>query len=285
MLSRRLAIRRMWRAARRTPLAVLGASLVLLFAIIAACASWIAPHDPLAQDLGASLQPPSPAHALGTDELGRDILSRLLVASRVDLLIALGGIFLALAIAVPTGLAAGYLGGRVDTIVSSLTDSLLTFPTLVLAVILVSLVGSGGTSLVLAVALTTAPSIARVVRGLALELRGQEFVDAARALGAGHDRVVLRHILPNTVGRVVVISSVLASQSILTVTALGFLGLGIQPPAPEWGTMLAKSRTHLASAPHLMVFPGLAISGFVLGMNLIGDVLRDVLDPRTQWST
>jgi len=123
------------------------------------------------------------------------------------------------------------------------------------------------------------------VRGLALELRGQEFVDAARALGAGHDRVVLRHILPNTVGRVVVISSVLASQSILTVTALGFLGLGIQPPAPEWGTMLAKSRTHLASAPHLMVFPGLAISGFVLGMNLIGDVLRDVLDPRTQWST
>ncbi len=268
---------------RRTPLAMVGTILVLFFVIVAVASPWTAPQDPLLQNLGNVLQSPTHEHLLGTDELGRDTLSRVLVASRVDLLIALLGILLALVFAVPMGLAAGYLAGSTDTAVSAVTDSLLTFPTLLLAVILVSLLGSGSTSLVLAVAFTTFPSIARVVRGLTLEIRNQEFVEAVRALGAGHGRVLARHILPNTVGRVVVVSSVLASQSILTVTALGFLGLGVQPPAPEWGNMLAKSRTYLMFAPHLMLFPGLAISGFILGVNLVGDVLRDFLDPRTQW--
>jgi len=258
--------------------------LVLGFVAVAGLSPWIAPHDPLQQNLAGALQPSSRLHLLGTDDLGRDVLSRLLAASRVDLLIAGAGILCALALGVPLGLIAGYFGGRVDAAVSGITDSLLTFPTLILAVILVSLLGSGANSLVLAVTLTASPSIARVTRGLALELRDKEFVEAAKAQGMGIGRILRRHLFPNAVSRLVVVASVLASQSILTVTALGFLGLGVQPPAPEWGNMLVNSRTYLFSQPLLMLYPGLAISGFVLGINLIGDLLRDVLDVRTHWS-
>jgi ABC-type dipeptide/oligopeptide/nickel transport system permease subunit len=212
------------------------------------------------------------------------VLSRLLAASRMDLFIACAGILCALALGVPLGLIAGYVGGRADAALSAIIDSMLTFPTLILAVILVSLLGSGTTSLVLAVTLTAAPAIARVARGLAMELRDKDFVEAAKAQGTSVARILRRHLLPNAVGRVVVVASVLASQSILTVTALGFLGLGVQPPAPEWGNMLVNSRTYLLSQPSLMLYPGLAISGFILGVNLIGDMLRDVLDVRTTWS-
>lgn len=276
--------RRAVRIAARSPLALVGTVLVVGFVVLAALSPWITPHDPLQENLGGALQSSTFLHPLGTDDLGRDVLSRLLAASRTDLFIACVGILCAVVLGVPLGLVAGYFGGRIDAALSTIIDSLLTFPTLILAVLLVSLLGSGTTSLVLAVTLTASPSIARVARGLAMELRDKEFIEAAKAQGTSLARILRCHLFPNAVSQVVVVASVLASQSILTVTALGFLGLGVQPPAPEWGNMLVNSRTYLFSQPLLMLYPGLAISGFILGINLIGDMLRDVLDVRTPWN-
>jgi peptide/nickel transport system permease protein len=272
--------RRLVRSFFGAPLAALGTSVVLAYLGIAAAAPWLVPHDPLAQDLSSALSPPDRTHPFGTDSLGRDLLSRVIAAARVDLTITAGGTGIAAAIAVSVGLASAYIGGPADRVVSAAADSALTFPTLLLAVVLVNLAGNSLGTVIAAVAATATPALLRVVRSTVLQTATLEFIDAARATGAGPMRIVYRHLLPNIMGQAAVYTTLLASQAVLTVTALGFLGLGVQPPTPEWGAMLARSRTYLHAAPFVMLFPGLAIGGLVLGLNLLGDALQDAFDPR-----
>ncbi len=258
----------------------IGALIVVGFAFVAVAGHWLEPANPTAENLAAALLPPGPGHPFGTDPLGRDILSRLIAATAVDLWITGAGMVAALAIAIPAGLLAGHRGGRWDAIITSLSDGVLTFPTIVLAIAIVSLLGMGTTSLIVAVALTTAPQLVRIVRGLAIGLRDAPFVEGARAAGSGEARILGRHVLPNIIGSTLVAASLLASQAVLIAAALGFLGLGVRPPAPEWGTMLSDSRSYLLTDPSLMVLPGACIALFVLGLNMLGDGLRDALDPK-----
>jgi peptide/nickel transport system permease protein len=258
----------------------LGAAIVAAFVGIALARRWLVAASPTAENLSAALLPPGPGHPFGTDPLGRDVLARLLAATGVDLWITGAGTVAALAVALPAGLLAGYRGGRWDTLITAVSDGLLTFPTIVLAIAIVSLLGMGATSLVVAVALTTAPQLVRIVRGLAIGLRDAPFVEGARAAGSGEARLLARHVLPNIIGATLVAASLLASQAVLVAAALGFLGLGVRPPAPEWGTMLADSRPYLLTDPALMVLPGAGIALFVLGLNMLGDGLRDALDPK-----
>lgn len=274
---------RQFRRIAQVPSAALGGVVVASFLALGLLAPWLAPLDPFAQDLGTALHPPSSAHWFGTDELGRDLASRVIVAARVDLSVVVLGIAAATVLATPAGLIAGYFRGPADRIATAVSDLLLTFPSLVLAVVLVSLLGSGISSVVVAVALTTAPPLYRLVRGLVLQIALLDYIDAARAVGATHFRIISRHILPNLLGRTVVYTTLLGSHAILTVTALGFLGLGVQPPTPEWGNMLVTGRTYLGTAPWLTAFPGFMIILFILGLNLFGDALRDLLDPKLLW--
>ncbi len=267
----------------RVPAMAAGIVLVIGYIFLGASAPWVAPYDPTAQDLAVALQPPSSRHWLGTDDLGRDLASRVIVAARVDLAVVVLGVVLATAIALPMGLAAGFARGKTDRVLMGASDAALTFPSLVLAVVLVSLFGAGLQSVILAVGLTTAPALARLVRGLVLTTAQAEYVDAARALGAGPLRVIGRHILPNVAGRGIVYTTLMGSYAMLTVTALGFLGLGVQPPTAEWGNMLATTRTYLATAPWLLAAPGAAIVLFIFGINSLGDALRDLLDPKLLW--
>jgi ABC-type dipeptide/oligopeptide/nickel transport system permease subunit len=276
-------MRRRLRPLLRVPAIVGGAALVAAYLAVGLLAPWLTPHDPDEQDLLAALQPPSRAHWLGTDDLGRDLASRVIAAARVDLVVVVVGVLLAVVVAAPVGLVAGFAGGRTDRLLMTASDAALTFPSLVLAVVLVSLFGAGVRSVIVAVALTAAPALARLVRSLVLQTVYLEYVDAARALGAGAGRLIARHLVPNIVGRLVVYTTLMGSYAMLTVTALGFLGLGVQPPAAEWGNMLATSRTYLATAPWLLAAPGLAIVGFIFGLNLLGDALRDLFDPKLLW--
>jgi peptide/nickel transport system permease protein len=260
-----------------------GAVLIAGILLVAALAPWLAGRDPLEPDLAEFVQPPSAARWFGTDELGRDLWSRVLTAARADLTLVALGIAVAAALALPLGLLAGYIMGAFDRAVTALSDAVLTFPSLVLAVVLVSLFGAGLRGVVAAVGLTTAPALFRLIRALVLQTAALDFVDAARALGAGHAAILARHVVPAILGRVIVYTTLLGSHALLTVTALGFLGLGIQPPAPEWGNMLANARTYLGTAPWLTVFPALAIVAFILGLNLVGEALRDWLDPKLLW--
>ena len=263
-----------------TPLAAVGTGVVLGYLGIALAAPWLMPHDPLAQDLSSVLVPPGGPHPFGTDPLGRDLLSRIIAGTRVDLTITVVGSSLAAAIAVPAAITAAYVRGTVDRAVSAVADSALTFPTLLVAVILVNFLGNSMGTVIGAIAVTATPALLRVVRGAALQIATAEYVNAARATGAGPVRIMYRHLFPNIVGQAAVYTTLLASQAVLTVTALGFLGLGVQPPTPEWGAMLARSRTYLSTAPFVMLFPGLAIGGLVLGLNLLGDALQRAVDPQ-----
>jgi peptide/nickel transport system permease protein len=277
------ATRRRARRLLATPAVAGGLVLVGAILLIGLFGPWLAGRDPLEQDLAEFLQPPSSARWFGTDDLGRDLWSRVIMAARADLALVVLGIAVAVVLALPLGLVAGYFRGPLDRAITALGDAVLTFPTLVLAVVLVSLFGAGLRGVVAAVGLTTAPALLRLVRALVLQTAALDFVDAARALGAGHAAILARHVVPNILGRGIVYTTLLGSHALLTVTALGFLGLGIQPPAPEWGNMLANARTYLATAPWLALFPALAIVAFILGLNLLGEALRDLLDPKLLW--
>jgi ABC-type dipeptide/oligopeptide/nickel transport system permease subunit len=257
-----------------------GLCILLVFVFVSLFAAWIAPQAPEDQDLMSALQPPSAKHWFGTDELGRDLFSRVVHAARVDLAIAIGGVMLAYAVALPFGLLAGYYGGKTDRWISSVSESILTFPSLVLAIVLVSVIGTGISGLIVTIMVTQAPQLIRYIRGFVLQIRGMEYVEAARAAGSGTGYILFRHILRNTLGPTVVVLSLLASEAVLVAAALGFLGLGVQPPDPEWGTMLSRSRSYFTQTPHLMIFPGMAIALLILGFNLVGDGLRDMLDAK-----
>jgi ABC-type dipeptide/oligopeptide/nickel transport system permease subunit len=237
--------------------------------------------DPSEADLERVLQRPSAAHLLGTDWLGRDLLTRVLYGARVSFLIGILAVGLSAAIGVPVGLVSGYYGGVVDIAVQRAVDLALAFPGFLLALTLISVLGVGVLNVVVSVGLATAPIYVRLVRGVALSIKAQTYVEAALAVGAQPTRLMGRHVLPNCLAPVIVQSTLQLGTAILTAAGLGFLGLGVKPPTPEWGTMLGEGQTYLFSSWYIATFPGLAIFLTVMAFNLLGDGLRDALDPRT----
>ncbi len=254
--------------------------MVLAFVIVAVFADWIAPFDPRAQDLYSNLDRPSRAHPFGKDEFGRDIFSRVIHGTRISLAVGLGATAIAAVGGVLLGLGAGYFGGWIDTIVMRAMDVLLAFPGILLALAIVHILGPGLVNVTVAVGVFAIPTFARVVRGSVLQIRQLDFVAAARAQGAGDGRILAVHVLPNCFAPIIVLSTLRMATAILTAAGLSFLGLGAQPPTPEWGAMLAAGREFLRSAPHVAAFPGLAIMLMVLAFNMFGDGLQDALDPR-----
>jgi ABC-type dipeptide/oligopeptide/nickel transport system permease subunit len=269
----------------RSPVTVFGLALVLGFALLALGGPLVSGYDPIAPVLADRLQGPSPTHLLGTDDTGRDVATRLAHGARVSLLMGVLAMAISAGVGVPLGLLAGYLGGWWDLVIMRLVDLLLTLPSIVLAIAIVSSLGAGVASVIIAVGITTIPAFARLAQAAALTLRHLEFVQAARALGASTPRILAQHVLPNALPPLIVQASLGVGTTILTAASLGFLGLGVQPPAAEWGAMLSRGRTYIASAPLLVAFPGLAIALLVLGCNLVGDGLRDALDPRLRTLT
>ncbi len=260
--------------------ALLGTLLVALFLGVALAAPWIAPHDPLAQDLSARLLPPGPGHALGTDDFGRDVLSRVVWGSRVSLKLGVTAVLIALLVGGTVGLLAGFYGGWLDLLGMRLMDLMLAFPSILLAIVVVAILGPSLTNAMIAVGVMAVPQYARIVRASVLSVRGLEYVQAARALGASDARLLLRAILPNVLGPVIVTASLGLATAVLDAAGLSFLGLGAQPPTPEWGSMLSQGRELVLIAPWVLTAPGVAVFLSVLGFNLVGDALRDLSDPR-----
>jgi peptide/nickel transport system permease protein len=269
-----------WNRFKRNRAALIGLLAVLLGTLLAILAPIVAPYDPVKMDLAVSRQAPSLQNLLGTDELGRDILSRIIYGFRISLTIGLVSVAVGLSFGVLLGSPSGYFGGWLDIVVMRTIDVMMSFPTILLAIIVVTVLGPGLYNAMLAVGLAQVPLYSRLVRGLTLKLKGEDYVDAARALGASHSRIILRHILPNCLSPLIVQATLNIASAILSAAVLGFLGLGAEPPTPEWGAMLSSGRLYMRVAPHISIFPGLAIMVTVLAFNLMGDGLRDALDPR-----
>ena len=269
-----------WLHLRQHRLALCGASVVGALLIVALLAPLLAPQDPLRQDLYNRLQSPSITHPLGTDDFGRDILSRVIFGSRISLRIGLISISVALLAGSAIGLVAGYRGGVVDSLSMRFMDILLAFPSILLAIAIVAIIGPGIENVMIAVSIVMVPQFARLVRSSALSVREMAYIEAARALGSGELRLMLRGVLPNCLAPLIVQTTLSLGTAMLDAAGLSFLGLGAQPPTPEWGSMLSGGRELLLKAPWVMAFPGMAIFIVVLGLNLLGDGLRDALDPR-----
>jgi len=265
----------------RHRLAVLGAAIILTLVIVAAFGRALAPYDPLGMDFGAVFAPPGPEHLFGTDEFGRDIFSRILYGARISLQVAFIAVGISGTLGVLLGLLAGFLGGWLDELVMRFMDVLFAFPAVLLAITIMAILGRGVGNAMIAIAIVYVPIFARVTRGAVIGVRGREFVTAARALGKRPVGVMLRHVLPNALGPIIVQTSLSLAFAILAEAALSFFGLGTQPPEPSWGRMLAEGRGFLRQAPWMGIFPGLAIMVSVMGFNFLGDGLRDLLDPRS----
>ena len=272
--------REVWRRLRRHRLALAGAAVFLMVAGLALGAYWIAPYDPDAGDYAIALHAPDVQHPLGTDEFGRDILSRIIHGGRRSLLVGLVAVGIGLAAGVTLGSLAGYFGGRLDDLLMRVMDVLLAFPSLLLAIAIMALLGRGLNKAMIAIGIIAIPQYARIVRGSILSVKENDFVTAALASGASAGHVIARHLLPNVLAPIIVRATLGTSEAILDAAALGFLGLGVEPPTAEWGAMLARSREYIHTAPYVAAFPGLAITITVLALNLFGDGLRDALDPR-----
>jgi peptide/nickel transport system permease protein len=264
----------------RSRAAVVGLALTGIFILMAILAPVLAPHDPTMFTLGQQLRPPSATYPLGTDELGRDIFSRLLYGARITLLITLGAVLVSLVIGTVLGIVAGFLGGWTDTLIMRLMDVLLAMPGFLLAIAIIAALGAGTLNVVIAVGVFSIPAFARVARGSTLSVKQQDYVLSARALGAPPVAIMWRHVLPNVTPPLVVQTTLRLATAILTASGLSFLGLGPQPPTPEWGAMLSTGRNLITSSPQLATIPGLAILLVAIGFNLLGDGLRDALDPR-----
>lgn len=265
----------------RNRLAAAGAVVVLLLVVVAVFAPVLAPHSPRVQDYTAILQPPSEKHPLGTDELGRDVLSRLVFGARTSLLAGVIAVGVALLIGLPVGLASGYVGGFWDeAVVMRITDAMLAFPALILALAIAGVLGPSFENAMIAIGISLAPTFIRLARGQIIAEKNQEYVLAGRALGAGHLRQVARHLLPNILSPVLVQASLSVAAAVIAEASLSYLGLGTQPPDPSWGSSLRSAQGYLAIAPWLAYWPGIAIFVTVLAFNLLGDGLRDLLDPR-----
>ena len=270
----------LWRRLRKNRAAVVGAGIVGVFIALAVLAPVLVPYSPIQGALQDRLLPPSTTHWFGTDELGRDLFSRILFGARISLQIQIVAVVLALFVGVVLGSVGGYLGGRADDIIMRCMDVLLAFPSIFLALAIIAALGPGLFNLMLAAGISSIPAFARIVRASILSLKEREFVEAALALGSGTNRVMFRHLLPNCLAPLIVQSTLRMATVLLTASGLSFLGLGVQPPTPEWGAMLSNARSYLIVAPHVATIPGLAIMVVVVGFNLFGDGLRDTLDPR-----
>lgn len=265
----------------RRPLAVAGLLVALAFVVTAILAPLVAPYSAGATDFNSILTHPSRHHLLGTDELGRDVFSRIVWGSRASIEAGVFATLLALVVAVPIGVIAGYYRGWVDTVIARLTDVLLAFPFLIVAVGLAAILGPSLTNATIALGVGAAPGLIRIARGEALALREEDYVRAAVANGASDVRIIARHVLPNMLSTLIVQATVAIPAAIIGEAVLSFLGLGVQPPTPSWGVMLSDAQSYLSQAPSLAVYPGIAIFACSLSFNLLGDGLRDVLDPRT----
>lgn len=271
------------RLARRNPLAAIGVVLVIFFAICAAFAPWLAPYDPAHIDLATRLAAPSIRQICGSDELGRDILSRLIYGSRISMLVGSCVVAASLGIGLIVGSIAGYYGGRIDRFINIIVmNAFLSFPGILIAIAFVAFRGAGIFNLVLALSIGGWVGYARLVRAQVLAAREKEYVEAARALGATDLRILVRHVLPNIIQPVIVQAAIGMAGAILAEATMSFLGLGVPPPTASWGTMLNDGRSHLFDAPHLVIFPAIAVMLAVLSFNFIGDALRDLLDPRSR---
>jgi peptide/nickel transport system permease protein len=267
--------------AGNTP-ALIAAVLLALLLLTAGAGPFLVSYDPLAMDLDKLKQPPSKTHLLGTDSKGRDILSRVVSGSRISLSVGIIAAALSLGIGIFFGLIAGYFGGKIDTLLLQVFDIFLAFPSLLLAIGISAVMSPGLTSAMLAITLVGWAGFARLVRGITLSLKEQTYVEASRALGASPARILYRHILPNALPLLLVAGSLRVGGFILLEAALSFLGLGVQPPTPTWGSMISLNRAYINTAPWMVIFPGLAISITVISFNILGDFLRDKLDPRMQ---
>ena len=273
-------LKRMWYSFKKRKVAVLGMIIVLIYVFVAIFATYLAPYDPIKQDLTNMLQPPGGEHLLGTDEVGRDLLSRLIYGARISMQIGLRTIVIGFCFGTPLGLIAGYYGGKIDMIIMRAMDVLLSFPQMLLAMLFTSVLGTNLDNAILAVGLCNIPRFARTARSETLTVRANEYIEAARALGAKNGRIVYSHVLINILSPLIILATLNFGNAIITCAGLGFMGIGAQPPTPEWGAMLSNGRQYLLIAPHVTTITGLVIMFLVLGLNLMGDGLRDVLDPK-----
>ena len=277
--------RGLWRVTatffRRQPVGSIGLVLVLIFGLAGVFADWLAPYNPTANDFAAMTEPPSLAHWLGTDQLGRDLMSRILYGARTAFIVGLTSSLIGGFLGLVLGVGSAYFGGQIDLWLQRVIDIVMAFPAIIMALAIVSIFGTGLHNVILAITIPGIPRCARVVRSSALAIREVPYVDAARALGYGHTRIILHHMVPNVMGPFLVVITAFVGQAILAEAALSYLGLGVQEPVPAWGLMLQGGAEEYAStAPWIAVFPGLAIMLTVFGINLFGDALRDVLDPK-----
>lgn len=274
--------RRLWRKFTRSRVGMVGLAVVGIYVIVAIFAPFLAPYDPNAVDLRNVAVPPAGSHLMGTDQFGRDILSRVIYGARTSLQIGFYVVAIATIVGTVIGAVAGYFRGWAERVVVFLTDVMMTLPTIVTALAIITILGAGVYSTILAIAIAAVPRIVRIARGAVLQVRALDFVQSARALGARDRTIIIRHVVPNALAPIIVQASLLIAEAVLVGAGLGFLGLGVAPPLAEWGQMLAEGRGYLRAAPHISVFPGLAIIFLVLGLNLLGDGLRDTFDVQTK---
>lgn len=266
---------------RRNPLGAIGILIIVLFLLVAAFAPWLAPHDPYLMDSDVLLAPPGPGHWMGTDDFGRDVMSRIIWGSRISLTVGLIAVGLGTTSGALIGMVSAYFGGKVDYAVQRIMDMLMAFPMLVLALAMVAALGSSIRNVILALAVVIAPNAARVIRSTVLSVKEKPFIEAAKNLGYSHARILFVHILPNCLAPYIILATAGLGGAILSEASLSFLGLGAVPPEPSWGAMLSgKTQRYMTEAPWLAIFPGLAITFVVFGFNFLGDALRDILDPR-----
>jgi peptide/nickel transport system permease protein len=265
---------------KKNKMAMIGGYIIAFYLLVAIFGPFIAPYDPLGIDLMNKLQPPSLEHLMGTDDKGRDVLSRIMHGAQLSLTVGIVSVLIGAFFGIILGLVAGYYGKWVDTTISRIIDVLLAFPGLLLALAIVSALGPSLINVMIAVGVFSIPTFARIVRGSTMAAKNLEYVDAIRALGAKDMKIIFVHILPNILSPIIVQGTLRLATAILTAAGLSFLGMGAQPPSPEWGAMLSSGRNFLWTAPHIATFPGLAIAFIVMGLNLFGDGLRDALDPR-----
>ncbi|MFD1736981.1 nickel transporter permease [Bacillus salitolerans] len=265
---------------KKNKMAMVGGYIILFYILVALFGPLFAPHDPLEIDLLNKLQPPSIEHWMGTDDKGRDVLSRVIYGSQLSLTVGVVSVLIGAFFGIMLGLISGYYGKWIDTVIMRIIDILLAFPGLLLALAIVSALGPSLINVMLAVGIFSIPTFARIVRGSTLATKKLEYIDAIRALGASDAKIIFVHILPNILSPIIVQGTLRLATAILTAAGLSFLGMGAQPPSPEWGAMLSSGRNFLWNAPHMATFPGLAIAIIVMGLNLFGDGLRDALDPR-----
>ena len=270
-----------WQRATRSGGLAIGLVLALAMVLVALAAPWLAPYDPNAQDVLLKLEPPSAAHPFGTDDFGRDVLSRVIYGSRISLFVGAIATLAGVLVGTIVGVVSGYFGGLVDRVVTSLTDVLLSFPQLIMGLILVAVLGASLTNLILAIAITAVPAFVRVARASTLAMKERDFVDACRSLGFGDSRIMFMHVLPNILDEVVVMGSLWFAAAIRTESTLAFIGLGVPPPTATWGGIIRDGFDNLLDAPWLSIFPSIGLLAIMIALNLIGDGLRDATDPRT----